>query len=434
MSVSLPSDRSSEIGVIGACLDGGIESCIIAFDLVPDKAFFNEDLRMVFQCLNSVVNRGTAPDVISLASEWKRLGFQSDFPFSDIAMAQDRSASFLLEERAATVLELFHRRSAIMAADALLYSASDMGKPLADSISMFESELVDSRPKTPPIHEPRASAELLINNLERRHQLQGKRSGIKSGINSLDNITDGLQLGEFWVIGARPGAGKTTLSLNIAESVAFVEGIPCLFVSLEMSAEALLLRMLSMHTRINARDVRRGLFNAGDFKSMTVFTAKLSRTPFYIMDAPGGAKDSVICNSIRAAIRRWGVKVVILDYIQKIKPESKGEKRTYEIGDTTGKLVELTKREKINLFALAQLNRDKDKQARAPMVSDLADSKAIEADADFIGLLDRPVRDSNGDLDESRALLHVAKQRDGERGTIELSFDGSHHRFSEFQK
>lgn len=433
MTIDLPCDRVAEIGVIGACLDGGIETCLVAFESVPDKAFYHDDLRMAFQCLEALVRKGVKPDTIALMSEWKRLGCGMEFPLADLAMAQDRSPAFMLPDRSETVLDSFMRRRAIMSAHRLSEMASDAATPVQDAIRAIYDDLSDAQSRTPTIYEPKAGASLLIDDLERRHQLQGKRSGIPTGIESLDEITDGLQLGEFWVIGARPSVGKTTLGLNIAESVVFKEKIPCLFVSLEMTAASLLRRMLSMCSRIDSRSIRRGLFNQGDFKSMTAFTARLSASPFYVMDAPGGAKDSVICNAIRASVRRWGVKVVILDYIQKIKPENKGEKRTYEIGDTTSRLVEVAKRENICLLSLAQLNRDKDKQQRSPIVSDLADSKAIEADADFIGLLDRPVLDREGKLTDELARLHIAKQRDGERGILDLKFDGKHHRFSQLE-
>lgn len=218
---------------------------------------------------------------------------------------------------------------------------------------------------------------------------------------------------------------NTGLALNIADHVAINQGIPCLFVSLEMSALALSRRLLSMRGEINGRSIRSGTFTASEFKSMAVFHGKLKDAPLYIMDSPGGVRINQLCHSIRAAVKRWGVRVVFIDYLQKIRPEAKGEKRTYEIGDTSSQLVELTKREKINLFALAQLNRENEKdKGRPPRLSDLADSKSIEADADFVGLLDRPI---NGD--EGQAVLRVAKQRDGERGSIPLIFQGWHCRF-----
>src|SRR6185503_8506526 len=241
-----------------------------------------------------------------------------------------------------------------------------------------------------------------------------------------DDMTDGLQRGELWIIGARPNVGKTSIALNVAEEISFHQNVPCLFVTLEMSAVALNRRMLAMSARIDGSSIRRGSFAEQDFKRMTTFTAKLSACPFYFLDSPGGISISRLCNSIRASVRRWKIAVVIIDYLQKIRPDKKGEKRTYEIGDSTSLLVEVTKRENINCFALAQLNRDPDKGGRSPVLSDLADSKSIEADADFVGLLDRPI-----DGCEEKAQLIVAKQRDGERGKIPMTFEGRYYRFTE---
>lgn len=422
--MELPANRDAELGIIGACFDGGLETSLVAVESVPAKAFFHDDLRLVFEFISGAVASGSAPDEVGLFNWWKRASVGYPAP-TDALTATHRYAKWHLEASSSEVRDCFQRRSAILAADLLMRRAQDVTVPIGQSIAECEAAIAPQDFRAPPIVEPKALAARLADDLERRFNLQGALSGIATGFSGLDKITDGLQRGELWVIGARPNVGKTSLSLNIAEQVAILDGVPLLFVTLEMSAVALSRRLLSMNGPVNAGEIRRGSFSEPDFKRMVAFSARFSAAPFYVLDSPGGIRITQLCHSIRAAIRRWKIQVVVLDYLQKIRPDVKGEKRTYEIGDTTSVLVELVKRENVNMLALAQLNREPEKNAkRPPILSDLADSKSIEADADFVGLLERPI-----DGDENVARLHVAKQRDGERGVVPLVFHGWHCRF-----
>lgn len=430
--MNLPVDRNAEVGIIGACLDGSVmgkvDTCIEAFDLVHDKCFFHDDTRIGFQCLKAIVSAGTAPDTISLYSKWKELANGLEFPVEFHGL-QEQHTMYQLKNRAETLLDCYRRRTACLTADALRTAACDLAKPINESLAEFETGIAENSAKAPPIFEPRDAARALNDDLDRRCQLDGRLSGFSTGFPEWDRMTDGLQPVEFWIIGARPNVGKTALALNLTEQTAMIQKVPTLVVSLEMTAVAISRRMLSMNAGINGNSIRRGTFTPDEFKAVAGFYARYNASPIYTLDAPGGIGVSQLCNSIRAAVRRWGVKVVFIDYLQKIRPEKKGEKRTYDIGDISSRLIELTKRENIHMTALAQLNRDNEKDQRIPRLSDLADSKSIEADADFVGLLDRPVE---GDM--NRAQLIVAKQRDGERGIVPLEFRGWHCRFLPAQR
>ncbi len=423
MTTDFPFDREAELGVIGACLDGSIggklETALLAAESLPSKCFYHDDTRFIYECIVDAVNHGRATDELALRSDWKSKFPALAYP-QDASEAQDRHSSWSLEDRSGRVLKLYRRRQAMMAAHALLAGAAAQEKPLENSIAEFESIMGQSETNAPAILDGLNLAKFLNDDLERRHSLDGRLSGIDTGFQDLNRHTDGLQLGEFWIVGARPSVGKTALALNIADHVALTLGVPCLFVSLEMSAMALCRRLLSMRSGIHGKTIRTGKFTEKDFQSMPAFMAKLKNSPLKILDSPGGIGVTQLCSSVRASIRRWGIKVVFIDYLQKIRADKKGEKRTYEIGDVSSKLVELTKRENVNMFSLAQLNRENEKdKGRPPRLSDLADSKSIEADADFVGLLDRPIAG-----DERRAILRIAKQRDGARDSIPLTYHG----------
>lgn len=434
--MELPNNRKAELGVIGACLAGGMETTVEAAELIELKAFFYEDVRNAFEILLGLIQSGLEPDMVSFGAAWLKtplgcllasnstaLNKWSTIP-EDILTSVDDFGKWHLKQSAAETFDLYQRRKAMLSGDQLLLDAQDLNKPIEESVAECQFSMLAQEAKTPPTLEPKQTALNLSHELERLHGLQGALSGIGTGFNRLDEATQGFQRGEFWVIAARPGAGKTSIALNMAEHTAFTLKVPTMIVSLEMSANALGKRLLSMNAEINMGTIRKGSFSQQDFDKMARFNIRLSNSPLYITDAPGGMSASRVVNAVRTAVRRFGVQIVFLDYLQKVRPDEKGEKRTYEIGESNARLVELTKRENICMVALAQLNRENDKQKRPPIVSDIADSKSIEADADFIGLLDRPV-----DGDERKARLIIGKQRDGERGIIPLVFQGWHCRF-----
>ncbi|MEI6872570.1 MAG: DnaB-like helicase C-terminal domain-containing protein, partial [Verrucomicrobiota bacterium] len=129
--------------------------------------------------------------------------------------------------------------------------------------------------------------------------------------------------------------------------------------------------------------------------------------------------------AIRSNVRRFGIKLVVVDYLQKIMPSGRHEKRTYEVGEVSMKLKAVAASTGVALLCLAQLNRDTEKdKGRPPRLADLGDSKQIEQDADVVALLDRKRGEKVGD-----AALVIAKQRDGECGLVPLTFNGAFCRF-----
>jgi len=267
----------------------------------------------------------------------------------------------------------------------------------------------------------------VIDDLQRRFDLQGRRSGLVTGFNRFDDLTDGLQLGEQTIIAARPSMGKTAIGVNIVERVCIRDQIPTAFVTLEMSPAALMKRLLSSWGNISMNSLRSGKFTQGEFSKFSTFTALVRQRPLWIVDAISGMDCNRVAAIIRRLCRKHGIKLVVLDYLQKIKPASKQEKRTYEVGEVSGILKSLAAETGAAFLTLAQLNResekDKEKGGRRPPLCDLADSGQIERDADTVALIHREDRSQLG------TELIIAKQRDGELGMNYLHFNGQFCRF-----
>lgn len=281
--------------------------------------------------------------------------------------------------------------------------------------------------KQPPIFSGHDASLKMVADLERRYNLkEGELSGITSGFSDLDEMTEGWQQGDMIVIGARPSIGKTALGLMFFCHSVFHSRIPALFYSLEMSTEAVMRRMLAIEKRASLKRLRKGRYSEAEFRQISLFSAECKKAPMHIVDATGPSIAEV-CTTIRRAHRKHGVKLVVIDYLQKIKAVEKSEKRTYEVAEVSSKLKGVAKQLGISIVALAQLNREPEKdKGRTPRLTDLADSAQIERDADLVALLHRDRSESVGE-----ATLFVAKQRDGEVGVVNLTFIGEHGRFEQ---
>lgn len=273
---------------------------------------------------------------------------------------------------------------------------------------------------------PKDVARALTDHLEYRFNLNGKRSGIETGFCKLDYLLDGLQFAEMTILAARPGMGKTALACNIVDKVCLVGKIPTLLLSLEMTAAALSRRLLSANARIPMQRLKSGAFIESDLPKIAAFNALMCQSPIYIRESFGGMSASEAASLIRRGANRKGVKLVVLDYLQKLKSDHKQEKRTYEIAEASGVLLDAIKQTGVAFLCLAQLNRESEKdKGRRPRLNDLADSGQIERDADNVLLLDR------NRAEPFRASLIIAKQRDGETGIVPLHFNGEFCQFSE---
>ena len=279
-----------------------------------------------------------------------------------------------------------------------------------------------------------------INTIEECFKQQGNLTGISTGFVDLDKMTTGLHEGEMIVIAARPSMGKTSLAMNIAESVAIDQKLPVGVFSLEMSSESLVLRMLCSRARVNLRNIREGFFSERDFPKITSAAGKLAASPLYIDDTAG-----LSILQLRAKARRmwqqYGVKLFVIDYLQLLHSTARrAENRQQEIADISNGVKSLAKELNVPVIVLAQLNREIEKEKnRKPRMSDLRESGAIEQDADLIGLLYKP---SSGDDDEGpnseqesvAVNLLIAKQRNGPTGDVSLTFLKTYTRFESAAK
>ena len=271
-----------------------------------------------------------------------------------------------------------------------------------------------------------------FNTLEERQANDKQFTGIPTGFAKLDEMTSGLQPSDLIIIAARPSMGKTAFALNLARNVAIDANIPVAVFSLEMASDQLSMRLLTSEARVNSARLKGdGHLGKDDWNRLTDAADVLSSAPIFIDDS-----GFITAMEIRAKTRRLkmehGLGLIIIDYLQLMKG-SGGDRRDLEIADISRSLKMLAKELKIPVIALSQLNRMlEQRNNKRPMLSDLRESGALEQDADIVTFIYRDeVYNKEDPSNQGTAELIIGKHRNGEVGTIPLTFIGQFTRFED---
>jgi len=282
---------------------------------------------------------------------------------------------------------------------------------------------------------------LIIDDLWQKARRPGQLSGIPSGFTALDSYTDGFQKSEFIIIAGRPSVGKTAFGLNITLNVLKKTRLPVLFFSLEMSAQQLMYRLLSMETRLDQTKFKTGLLNADDWKKIDLVMRILGKIPVHLYDTP-----SLSSSDVRKTLKTMSktypqIGLVVIDYLQLMQePLSKNNRtgnRAQEISFITRELKNIAREFNVPIVALSQLSRTIDGRVDPkPMLSDLRDSGSIEQDADVVLMLYRNKQKPITNLTPGSSIvdLSIAKQRNGPIGNTQLVFNQYLTKFEDYDK
>lgn len=271
----------------------------------------------------------------------------------------------------------------------------------------------------------------LAESFDRLDELQkssGKLRGVPTGFRDLDQKLAGLQNSNLIIFAARPGVGKTSFALNIAQHAAVVEGIPVGIFSLEMSQEELVDRLLVAQADIDAWKLKTGRLDDKDFDRLSHAMGQLAEAPLFIDDTPG-----LSISEMRTKARRLqaehGLKLLVVDYLQLMRGRNL-ENRVQEVSEISQSLKNLARELKIPVFALSQLSRAVEARGtKKPQLADLRESGAIEQDADVVMFIYRE------DPDNFEAVkLDIQKHRNGPLGVVDLIFRGDRVKFYGMEK
>lgn len=247
---------------------------------------------------------------------------------------------------------------------------------------------------------------------------------VSTGFAALDKqLAGGFVQSGLITLAARPGTGKTTAALNLAERVA-ERGQPVLYFSLEMDYKQLWARRVGAFAGLNYSQVYRGKATDREFSRITAATGELSKMPFCIYDKPCTVED------IERVVRGGNnPALIVIDHIGLIK-NSSGRSRYELMTDTVHRLKQLALSTGIPILALCQLNRQSEgRESKIPTVADLRDTGAIEEDSDVVMLLHRPAMYADSEnapkpWEPQELQIIVGKNRHGMQGLVKLDFIG----------
>ena len=422
--------------VLGAMMidKKGVDEVI---DILSPDAFYKEAHQHIFEAIFQLFENSEPIDLLTVSTQLKKNKKldSSGGDFYLISLTQKVSSSAHIEFHARIILQKFIQRSLIKISSEIIEDSYDETKDVFDLLDNAEAKLYEVTQGN--IKKSSETAQSLVIQAKKKiEEISNKEgmSGIPSGFDKLDKLTSGWQESDLIIVAARPGMGKTALTLSMARNIAVNHNIPVAFFSLEMASVQLITRLISSETGLSSEKLRTGRLEKHEWEQLNVKVKGLEKAPLFIDDTP-----SLSIFDLRAKARRLksqhDIQLIVVDYLQLMTAggSQKGGNREQEISTISRNLKALAKELSIPVIALSQLSRAVETRggSKRPLLSDLRESGAIEQDADIVSFIYRPEYykidewdDEERSPTEGQAEFIVAKHRNGGLDNIRLKFIG----------
>ncbi|WP_328189539.1 replicative DNA helicase [Marinobacter sp. OP 3.4] len=409
-------------------------------ELITASDFYRQDHRLIYAAVERLATESEPLDVVTLAEYLERAGDIEDAGgLSYLAeLAEKTPSAANIRAYAQIVAERSILRQLIEVSGGIVDSAfNPQGRTSADLLDEAERNvfrIAESRTKEgsgpKPINPILTQA---LTRIEELFESGDKVTGVTTGFSDLDEWTSGMQPSDLLIVAGRPSMGKTTFAMNIVENALLSTGEPVLVFSMEMPADAIVMRMLSSLGRIDQTRMRSGKLEEDDWPRLTSAVSLLKDKPLYIDDTPGLSPTEMRSRARRVARENGGkLSLIMVDYLQLMRVPGNTEGRTAEISEISRSLKGLAKELSCPLVALSQLNRSLEQRPnKRPVNSDLRESGAIEQDADVIMFVYRDEVYNEDTQDKGIAEIIIGKQRNGPIGTVRLAFIGKYTKFED---
>jgi replicative DNA helicase len=431
---TLPNNLEAERSILGAILLDD-KAVLTVFETIRSQDFYLDSHRKVFEKMIHLMNTSRPIDLITLKEELQRANeLESVGGAAYLASLTDGLPRALnLEFYARIVKEKSTLRRLIQISNETM-SRSYQDEDTAEEIlhhaekAIFDIANQQFRSGFSPIA---PIVDAVYKQTEELFNRKAPVTGLETGFVDLDKMTAGLHPSDLIIVAARPGLGKTSLCLNIAEHLALRKHKSVGIFSLEMSKEQLVKRFLCSEARIDQQRVNTGFLSKEDWTRLSQVAGALSETKLFIDDTA-----SITITELRSKSRRLslehGLDLIIVDYLQLMAGSAvRYENRTQEISQISRGLKGIAKELNLPLIAVSQLSRAVESRRgdHRPQLSDLRESGSIEQDADIVMFIYRedtinPTEENNG-----LAELIISKQRNGPTGSVQLAFSRQFTKF-----
>ena len=438
---SLPHSAESERAILGGIL---LDNALISqsIELLRPDDFYVPSHRRIYSAMISLFEKGGEIDPILIGEELKKdnalesvggISFITNLTYG--LPHSSNIAHYAKIVRGKSMLRQLIRASNKITQEAL--EQEDEPEMILDHAEHAIFQLADDRVRQGFVHVEPIARTLL----EKIQEMEGRTSvltGLTTGFADVDKLTSGLQRQDLIILAARPSMGKTSLALMLAENAAIHSGAVVGMFSLEMSKEALVMRMLCSQANIDAQRFRNGFLSRPEWTQIGKSLSTLAEAKIFLDDTAG-----ITVLEMRAKLRRLVAEqkrldLIIVDYLQLMSGSAKRvESRQQEVSQISRELKGLAKEMNVPLVALSQLSRAPEARSdHRPQLADLRESGALEQDADLVAFIYRAEvyktyeeRENLPDDEKNVAELIIAKQRNGPTDTVKLRFTPSSMRF-----
>lgn len=422
---AVPSNPEAEEAVLGSLLidpDGVLK--VASF--LESEDFYRERNGWIYRAILDLHERREPADFVTLCDELERRNLLQEVGgasyitqlINNVPSAAYAEHYGHIVERTATLRRLIDAAGQIAA---LAYEEAQEVDEVVDRAEQIVFGVAERRIRRDLVPVRQVMHDV-VDRVDYLHRHQGQILGVPSGFTYLDRLLGGFQKSDLIILAARPAVGKTSLALNFALNAARRFRKVVAYFSLEMSAEQLVLRLLSTETGIDQQRLRRGEIEDHEWDVIMAAAGELSGTMLFIDDTP-----AMSALELRTKARRLqaehGLDLIVVDYLQLMRGDNRSENRVQEISYISRALKGLARELEAPVIALSQLSRAIESRAdHKPMLSDLRESGSIEQDSDIVMFIYREDMSKDNSDKKNIADIIVAKHRNGPTDTIPLFF------------
>lgn len=428
----LPHSLEAEKAVIGCVLQDS-KALAAACELIRAEDFYFDANREIYAVCIELFNENTPVDIVTVSDRLTRkdkLDGVGGIPYL-ASVSTSISTTEHVSHYANIILEKSVLRKLSTAATAINQMAiSQEGE--TDSVLVRAEQMIydiaEGKEKSdivPVVEIAMETYQSMVENAENPNKL----TGLATGFDELNRRCGGFHGGEFILIAGRPGMGKSSFAVNIAEHVAIDSGKTVAIFNLEMPKESILKRIFCSQALIDSSKILTGKFDGEDWARLGKRLDKIAASPLYIDDS-----STVTVSEIRAKCHRLkktkGLAMVVIDYLQLMQGSGRTDSRQQEISEISRSLKVMAKELGVPVIALSQLSRAvENRQDKRPMLADIRESGSIEQDADIVIFLYRDEYYNPDSEDKNMAEVILAKHRAGETGMFKLGWQGKYTKF-----
>jgi replicative DNA helicase len=424
----MPSNEAAEMQILGAIIFKGVEVYYEAASIIKAEDFYQEKHRLIWDMLTEFIEKKLPLDIPTLREKMPNINDIGGVPYLIKLFNSVHTAQNIKHHAEIVKQKSLARQGIKLCINAMgeLYETEEVKETLSKTMTGYSNILAGEK-KNEILHIKPIAHAVYGEICERMEHKE--ISGLRTGIVDFDEKIGGIKAGNFVVVAARTSIGKTSFILEIAKNVSQRE--PVLFFSLEMSKEELTEKIFSNYSNVSGGLLKNSRYmNESHIKQLNGSMSAIENSKLYIDDTAGIRLSDLIIKTRRFLSVHPDLKLIIVDYMQIMKSDTKGLSTKERIDELCTGMRDFAKEIKVPLICLSQINRGVEtREDKRPTLADLKESGKQEEDANMVIMLYREDYYKDKGNDPSLTEVIIAKNRGGQVGTIKVMFHKAVSRF-----